>query len=202
MTTWINWNLNSTTCATTSQLWQYWVDSTTTATAASTTWQTNNNYIWQIWSDSGGTCSVSVPVAQVEEAEGLRYLQGVHDEHMRRIVDAEKRAKEAEARAEALLLECLSLRQLQEYKEKGSFIVHGRHARYRLGSGRSSRVDVINRNGVIQHRLCVHPEISVPLHDALLTQKLMLENDEDLILSKANIHPALQSNERVLEPLH
>jgi hypothetical protein len=62
-------------------------------------------------------------------------------------------------------------------------------------------IDVVNAEGIIAHRLCVHPMIGVPDSDTMLAQKLLLEHDEDRCIRVANVHAYNGPFERVMPPL-
>jgi hypothetical protein len=107
----------------------------------------------------------------------------------------------AEERAEKLLTENLSGRQLAGYRQTGTIVVHGRHARYRIRGGRSMNIDVVDKRGKVSHRLCAYPGEPIPQADTMLAQKLWLEGNEDEFLRVAITHQALQANEQVLPAL-
>lgn len=185
---WATWNDYTTTTATTSDIWYVWAN-TGTATATSTT------ATWTSWCNSTATTTYVTPAQQTPEeraAEEARYQEQV------------ALRKAAEAKAEQLLVENLSLRQREEFLKHGHFIVHGRNARYRVRRGRSANIDVIDRSGKMTHRLCIHPAEPVPDPDTMLAQKLYLENDEDYLLSRANRHTAgfYDRGVQLLEALH
>lgn len=95
-------------------------------------------------------------------------------------VDVEKRAKE------------LLLSQLTEEQRK-SLLLYGW---FTVKSKRSGREYMIEAKSIVANvtrlddraRLCAHLENSLPRHDHILAQKLMLEHDEDTFLRIANWH--------------
>jgi len=97
----------------------------------------------------------------------------------------------ARERARTLLLRHLTEEQRAMLAGHGWFVVEGRSGtRYRIrASSAAGNVDVLHNEHVL-HRLCAHCDLSIPLHDHLLAQKLMLESDESEFLRIANRHAA------------
>jgi hypothetical protein len=62
-------------------------------------------------------------------------------------------------------------------------------------------VDVIDRAGRIESRLCCHPHIWCPNEDTLAAQLLHLQHDEDAFVRMANAHPAPDIGQIVLPAL-
>jgi hypothetical protein len=126
----------------------------------------------------------------------------IQREHLEELARERKRADEAEARAEKLLLESLNAKQTEEYKKDKSFVVHSRSGmRYRIRHGRVANVDVVCKEGKILHKLCAHPAEYVPNPDTMLAQKLFLEHQEEEFLKVANVHKNYGVHEPVLERL-
>lgn len=199
---WNGWVTSGTSTSTSNTIWTGWIDSA--ATMSNTVITASNT--WTYWCENtivtNGT-GVYVPPQVTPEQTAEREAR-IAEFQARADALKLKRAA-AEARAEALLLECLDLRQQLDYKQNKSFVVHGASGyRYRIRHGRSGNIDVVNREGLLEKRLCVHPQISVPDCDTMLAQKLMLEHDEATLLRTANHHPLWGDNERrnLLEPLH
>lgn len=178
---------------------------------------TATNNVWYLWNDVDTTSTATtadvwtrwVTVAEgldapaiIEQRERWRQEQA---EAEQRIFDARREARDAEARAEALLLSCLSLRQREEYRQHKHFVVHGRNGmRYRIRPGRVGNVDVVDRHGRLDHRLCFHPDELLPVSDVMLVQKLMLEDDEKDVRKIANVHQVdyAAHRELILPALH
>ena len=201
---WYFWNASGTTSAitTASSTWNQWTSATTTsATTAST--------IWVDW--VGGTCSNKIYAQEYHEpvkrsAEDLARMAREQNEREAKFAaerDAERELRiAAEAKAEKLLLENLTLKQREEYKKDKLFVVHGRSGRrYRIRPQRTGNVDVIDRFGKIEHRLCAHTREDIPIADNMLAQKLMLEHDEHYFLHIANRHSSFGNQEVVLPAL-
>jgi hypothetical protein len=95
------------------------------------------------------------------------------------------------AKAEQLLRENLSRKQLKEYEERGYFSVIGGDTgrEYRVTRGFSYNVlyaDEIHR-GVVQWKpMCFVPDKNLAMGDVLLSQKITLELDEQTALRVAN----------------
>jgi hypothetical protein len=110
--------------------------------------------------------------------------------------------RQADGKARALLESVLHWDDLAAFKRHGHLVVHGRSGRrYRLRQGRVANIDVIGRDGRILHRLCAHPDRTMPALDIMLAQKLWLETDEAEFVSRANVHGLIHPAEQVLEPL-
>jgi len=102
--------------------------------------------------------------------------------------------EEARERSRALLLQHLTEEQRAMLTNRGWFIVEGGRSRtrYRIrASSAAGNVDVLGQlPDHVLHRLCAHCDLSLPLADQLLAQKLMLEASEDEFLRIANRHHA------------
>lgn len=185
---WYDWN-NTYTTLTTSDPWPEW--------ANLTTFCDNTTVIWNYWCDGTSTYTTQIRaqryVAPQPTAAELKAAKKAAD-------DRQQERVEAETRALTLLLDMLTEQQRDEFQKYRHFTVHGRNWRYRIRKGHAGNVDVVDKNGIISHRLCAHPSYTVPDFDAMLAQKLMLEDDEDSFLSIANRHQPAQTGERVLEP--
>lgn len=95
--------------------------------------------------------------------------------------------EKAKARAKELLVKHLTPNQRGEYEQHGCFhVVTRKKHRYLIKQGRISNVIRLNKRGKPVRAFCIHPKIFVPDEDTMLTQKLMLETDEDEFLRIAN----------------
>jgi hypothetical protein len=95
--------------------------------------------------------------------------------------DALARRREAEARAEALLLRWLSPRQLEQYRSHGWFeVVTPGGNRYRIRPTDVVRLDA----GRCAY--CIEATPWVPAADQMLAKKLLLETDERRFLATAH----------------
>jgi hypothetical protein len=109
--------------------------------------------------------------------------------YQREASEQAERTKKATARAEALLLECLSPDQAAEYRRSKFFIVQGGKSgkKYRIREGRSGNIDVFDGER-ITHRLCCHPNEWLPNADTMLAQKFGLELQEEEFVRTARRH--------------
>ncbi len=163
-----------------------------THTATSST--TMSNVVWNCWTTTNVSTSYCVPMRAAEAQEEMHRLA---------VEKARTQQKEAEDRAEKLLLENLSLQQQLDYRERNYFVINGKSGRrYRIRRARSGNIDVIDKKGRVEHRLCAHPNEWVPDPDTNLAQKLMLEHDEEGFHRIANRHASFDRNTAVLEALH
>jgi hypothetical protein len=92
-------------------------------------------------------------------------------------------AREAQERAEHLLMTCLSPKQKEDLKQKNCFYIEvptsdGKMERYRVDRGTHGNVKQLDAKGSIIRSFCVQPN-GVPVADSMLTQKLFLEADEE-----------------------
>jgi hypothetical protein len=98
---------------------------------------------------------------------------------------------DAAERARALLVQCLSAAQRDEFDRTRAFCVKGASGRrYRLGYSVTANIEVLDAAGEVQYRLCAGPD-RMPTPAVLLTQKLMLEACEAEFLRIAARHPAV-----------
>jgi hypothetical protein len=104
----------------------------------------------------------------------------------------ERRAKR---RALSLLMRLLSPEQRQEFRQYRYFHVTGASSgdRYRIRIDLIANIDVLDDNGKVWHRLCVHPAGAVPLYDVMASQLLQLQDPiaEVRLLQQANVFPPL-----------
>lgn len=158
--------------------------------------------VWLTWCD-GTTSTNAQPMRQTAEdvaRTNALYAQA-QAENTGRYQESERKRKEAEARADKLLIENLTLQQRLDFEKTKSFMVKATSGkRYRIRCGRMGNVDMINAKGFIEHRLCAHPGVDVPNGDTMLAQKLMLEVDERAFLRIANRH-AVTNTAQIAEAL-
>jgi hypothetical protein len=96
----------------------------------------------------------------------------------------------SEARAEELLLMCLTEEQRGCYLANGFIEINTDTTRYRIKKGRSKNIEKLAADGTTELLYCVHPDIYVPYGDNMLAQKLLLETDEAKFLKLARQWPA------------
>lgn len=116
------------------------------------------------------------------------YSAAVSEHFAREQAETEKRRTEAKARARQLLLEHLTPRQRADFEARGHFHVTTRRKhKYRITSRFAMGIIRLNARGKPMRAYCVsvmHGQ--VPIEDAMLAHKLMLETDEDNFVRVAN----------------
>lgn len=113
--------------------------------------------------------------------------------HEARCIEQEQQVRVREAailKAEKLLRSCLTREQEESLDRDRYFEVRGGSTgtRYRIWRGRAINIEELGGNGRPIRRLCFHPNIDCPDADSMLSQKLMLELDEQAALRIANRH--------------
>jgi hypothetical protein len=102
----------------------------------------------------------------------------------------ERMARWARARevADILLVEHLDDEQRESWETRREFSVAAPSGcRYLItGNGVQGNVYSADAPDGRSWRFCIHPDLGFPLEDALLTQKLLIETDEDEFLRVAN----------------
>jgi len=103
----------------------------------------------------------------------------------------DRRRGQAAEKAQALLMEWLSPAQLAQYESNGYFDVTGSHSgkRYRIRRKEHMNIDELDGSGARVAVWCFGPEGFLPVGDIMLTQKIILETDEQAALVIANQHP-------------
>lgn len=182
----------ATTTATTTNVWEYWTTGTATTTVTDDVWVTWTTDSTGAVTNVRRTATPPRPYTPPQRTPEQIRAQEARQEALRlERVERERKRREAEARANELLLDCLTQEQKGDMERDGFFFVDSKRPgrRYRLRNGRVGNVDVLE-GGKVTHRLCAHPAPNVPDGDTRLAQKLMLEHQEDVFLSRANRHPA------------
>lgn len=199
MATFCYWNAwcESTSVVTTAAnttVWATWMD-TGTSTAV-----TNAATVWVNWISVNSTSSTvltigpAVPYAPYvdqrtpEEKAAYEARLAIELAEVQRKADlaaTERRA--AIAKARALLLSMLSLKQREQYERERFFDVIARASRrrYRIRQGTHGNVRLLNEQGQEVASYCGQPH-GVPDEDAMLAQALMLEHAEEDFLKVAN----------------
>jgi len=174
----VDWSYYSTGTATTTAdyTWGGWNGGTGTSITTDT--------VWYQWSN-GFVEPVEIPEAQRltrEQVEAKAAEIRAEAERLR------KEAEEADARAEELLKQHLDEPQAAEYNKDKTFTVISKDGqrKYKIQKGWSHNVVRIDDNGRPVQSFCAHPSWSVPEHDNMLAQKLMLETAEEAFLAIAN----------------
>ena len=159
--------------------------SATTFTAQVAAWQTWNNVLTTTTANTPAWLVWNAPIQLSHE----QLVAGRHERFWAAVVDYVRRVEEALAagRAEALLMDHLDKEQRNDLLLKHCFYLHVGRKRYRVDRGRSGNVKLLNDAGSIVRKYCIHPvDASVPVADVMLSQKLLLEANEEEFLKIAN----------------
>lgn len=176
------------------EIWLTWNESVTTAATAT---------IWNVWNDNTPITTTTTPTVGGYEVRMGAYLPRVETAEQRaaRHAEAARRQQEniriegekrlARQKAQALLDRALSEAQREQLRANGYFDLEtiskdGERRRYRIKRGRQGNVHRLDEQGREVRRYCIHPMIQCPDEDTMLTQKLWLENNEELFLRTAN----------------
>lgn len=101
----------------------------------------------------------------------------------------EREKREAEERAEKLLVENLDEEQRQAYRDRKVVPIATARAKYLIKKGKVGNVVRLNDQGREAERFCVHPITDMPDQDVMLAQLLWLRWCEDDFLRVANRIP-------------
>lgn len=150
---------------------------------------------WNTW-----VCVQNVTTEEKAEEKAVRLAEEAAtaarwQEQQRILAEAAKKREEAQlmadARAKELLKGALAQAQLERFDRDECIPVDtAKGNKYLIRKGRTKNIDVLNPDGSVKHRLCVHPASDCPDFDTMLAQKLWLEHSEDEILRMANVWPA------------
>lgn len=172
---WVSWNttVNDTSISTVgTQVWRHW----------------NEPLFQNAPAPYGGPFRVvqQEPTYYQPSVETAAELQS----HIERQVAIEGERAQARERAEKLLRENLSPKQLEELSQKNYFTLEtvqpdGSRRTYRIGRGRARNIKEF-ANGTYIRTLCAHPIEAVPDADTMLAQKLWLETMEEDFRKIAN----------------
>lgn len=117
-----------------------------------------------------------------------------------RAIEEKHRRENAARRAFELLIRYLTPEQQADYAREGAFRVTAPSRQcYRIRKGTYGNVDILDANGKVQQRLCIHPTGELPDEDTMLAQLLMIRFAEDEFLSIAIRHPP-RPEDRVTAP--
>lgn len=173
---WVTTNATTTTAT----IWTAWTDCITTGTGT---------YVVTVDNDTPTVVTLPAPPTPEQQAELAAARARVEAEARQ----ADKDRRRANRRAMLTLLQFIRPEQRDEFRRHGHFYVRGGATgrRYRINRGRVANIDVLDGNGLVDHRLCAHPNLAVPDYDTMLAQALFLEapEDEEAFVRTANIHP-------------
>lgn len=210
---WYSWNAGSTSSATQTYsattdgiVWEAWNGTSFTIPTSRGIVATYDaqvaTRVWSQWNQSpyaqmGTQPSPYVRIVQpaqhrhpVSAEERVALAARLEEQRQRQRIEA-TRIEAAKDRAEKLLHEMLSPKQVEELKANNHFHLetvsaNGERRRYRINRGRHGNVDQVDASGNRIKRLCVHPVEGVPDADTMLAQKLFLEGSEEELLRVAN----------------
>lgn len=159
-----------------------------TDTTAGSTW----SGIWYPETDTAGIYPSNSyvyyePEAETEEQRQVRLERQA--EYRQQQEELRQQQEVANKRAEELLKEYIGVKafgQLHEvgYIELDSQRYKGR--KYRVPENHMAYIEVLDEQGRVIDTLCVHPAIQCPPPDHILTRVIMLQNDEEGLLTAAN----------------
>lgn len=112
-------------------------------------------------------------------------------EYQRQQEELRKEQEAAVARAEELLREHVGEKAFTEMYELGYIEVDShkhKGRKYRIPAENEGFIEVVDKDGKVIDRLCVHAAIICPMPDKVLTRLMLLELAEDTILQVANSH--------------
>lgn len=170
----------------TAAAWSYW-NNTLTATANPVTYTTNAVWVYWVQTDLRVSAQVRVTAQEFEPLPETEEQKAARQKAL--IENAERLKKETEIkeRAMKLLREHLSEGQRKHFDKHGVIPIITKNGNiYRISKGIAGNINRLDRNGKVIERLCVHPD-GVPEGDAMLSQLLWLEWNEEELRNKANI---------------
>jgi hypothetical protein len=180
MATWVFWNSNSIVATGTSisnSVWSYW----NIGTASGVTSQVTASAVWGNWNqqiivNSIGQANFQMPL-ETEEQRVAREA---------RAKQYEEETKAKEIRAQQLLLSFLTEEQAETWQKEKRFEVVVKGKIYRIK--KHERVHLLDEKKKPTIAYCIHPssEHGLPAEDVALSQKLLLETDEEAFLRIAN----------------
>jgi hypothetical protein len=107
------------------------------------------------------------------------------EEEKARLKKLDEERAQARARAKKLLMMLLSEQQQEQFEKESSFELEVNERLYRIKTG--SRVERLNRETKkVESYFCIHPERYLPWEDIAVSQKLLLEANEQEFLRLAN----------------
>lgn len=172
---------------TTANSYNIYTDNGTSSTAGAIT--TSSGFAWNN-TDTYYTYVYIVPVSVKESKQDKRARLQREEQHR---LEQEQLRREQEAavkRAEELLKEHIGTRAFGKLHKAGYIELdsqkHKGH-KYRVPNN-TDMIEVLDSQGKVVDRLCVHPSISCPVADQILTRLVLLESAEDFILETANHH--------------
>ena len=149
---------------------------------------TTTTNVWETWITEAVDFRTNV-TRRVETNQEMLKFRAEHEQRQREKAEIAKREwEEVSGRAKALLLSNLTVTQQEEWNKKNKITVIGNssHLKYEILNGRAHNIFRLNKKGQRVAEFCVHVEDGVPNEDNVLSQKLMLENAENILIGMAN----------------
>jgi len=190
--TWSCWNEEKTACGNSDGVWNHWIteDYTGTVTATGTDITlsgSSDTYIWTGWVNSSEEYEVQVdaPIMQDTPQVDQEERRRRDEENERRYQKMQEKKEKAEKVARELLMELIGKEELETYNETGRLFVKGKDFDYLLS--KEGKVQRLEKDKVID--LCIHlrDKYSYPNTDNLIGLKLLIENNEEEFIEKANV---------------
>lgn len=164
--------------------WVHWIPTMPAASFFAAQWNVcaNVNDIVVAYAQVG----IEAPAIISEETRArMQAEQREYDERMRAATaERQERERVARARAKALLFRSLTRDQQQSLEDRKYFDMNVGGKTYRIHQGTHGNVRLVQA-GQETMLYCAQPN-NVPVEDAMLAQKLMLETDEQAFLRVAN----------------
>jgi hypothetical protein len=104
----------------------------------------------------------------------------------------------AEVNAQNLLRGILPETQWEEFRDSGVLEIPGSRGIYRISPCGLTRVlDAQTR--AVRARICLQLSVPAPVNDRMISEYLLIENDEDFYWQTANVFPAVLQNRALVE---
>jgi hypothetical protein len=104
----------------------------------------------------------------------------------------------AEVKAKNLLRRILPETQWDEFRDSGVLEIPGSRGIYRISSCDLTRVlDAQTRR--LRARICLQLSVPAPVNDRIISEYLLIQNDEDFYWQTANVFPAVLQNRALVE---
>lgn len=167
----------------------------TTTDGADTVWRNWVNVEYATTATTGGVVYSGTYTAPEEQLPRMTPEQAA----ALNVMEREQRLEREQARQESIRADELSLlmlrsqltpEQIGDFDRLLCFTVHGAENDYRIKKGRAYNITRMSgRSKDPAEKMCIVPNIVVPIYDQMLAQKLMIEHFEPLFLRLANRTP-------------
>lgn len=153
-----------------------------------------SDYIsYATYSDCTSTSATYVGNYYAYPSEWVTYITPSYEPELETEEQRQAREEEREAAvkiAEELLKQHIGLDKFGELYSVGHIEVDShkyKGRKYRVPSD-EKMIEILDENGKVIDRLCIHTAIDCPMPDKVLTRLVMLEYAEELLLAQANHH--------------